>query len=170
MARSGSGTAAQLTLPAGTIRDRARVRRRRSGRETRSPRHAKRGSRGNEEAGHRRARRQRGGCYEAGGRRRGRGRVRVGRRGAGARRGRRRRGLRQVRADRAAGPRGPQPAHRRARRHRPIFRGVVQGREGAEGRAEFTGAGVVAMANGSRGRVRACGSRHRCPNHRTRPR
>ena len=35
---------------------------------------------------------------------------------------------------------GRKSAHRRAHRHRPVVRGVVQGRQGAQGRAELTAA------------------------------
>ena len=49
-------------------------------------------------------------------------------------------------------PRGPQSAHRRAHRHRPVVLGVVQSRQGAEGRAEMTPAG---------GRARGAGQRER---------
>ena len=63
--------------------------------------------------------------------------LRVHRRGGRTRRRRHHRGLRQARADRAAGARRQKPAHRRAHRHRPVVRGVVQGRQGTQGRAEL---------------------------------
>ena len=55
-----------------------------------------------------------------------------------ARRGRCRDRLRQVRQEQPAGPRGPESAHRRAHRHRPVGIGVLQVRQGAEGRTELT--------------------------------
>ena len=89
---------------------------------------------------------------------------------ADARRGRRRCGLRQIRATRAAGPRGPQPEHWRAHRYRPVVRGVVQGREIAEGCAELTGVDdVVAMRSGGWRRVAACRFPHPRPNRPARP-
>lgn len=55
---------------------------------------------------------------------------------------------------------GRQPAHRRAHRHRPIVRSVVQGRQGAQGSAQLMGHPHSARLSGMwRHRVRALAGR-----------